>query len=268
MGGEASAPLVEPVDEIQHRYGPRACPSALGVPAAVFDSRSRVATLNRAFKMISNGVPKHLFDLLTVKVPEGLREHADCIKACEDVLNELKTSTDIDAVCVHEAGHFIFAIKFGVVVGFEQSQIQMQPPFVEHYVDLDGVDRFSPVPGSISTPFESAKTKWTLEKIWNAAQVAVAGGVFAGKIADRPDKGVAGDKELFKTYYRLAHRTLHSEPKFLEYSEYWTKASEFVREFLEEIPVMTQQAEQIAESYKVTHFGPYLAHCAASSARG
>jgi hypothetical protein len=99
----------------------------------------------------------------------------------------------------------IYAIKFGVVVGFEPKYIQMQPPYVEHHVDLDGADRFSAVPGSISTPFESAKTQWTLEKIWSAAQVAVAGGVFAGRIADRPDKGVAGDKDLFKTYYRLAH---------------------------------------------------------------
>src|SRR5216684_7335076 len=102
----------------------------------------------------TDGVPNHLFNLLTVKVPERLREHKDCVRACHDALNELRTQADIFAVCVHEAGHFIYAMKFGVVVGFEPKHIQMQPPYVEHYVDgLDGADRFSAVPGSISTPF-------------------------------------------------------------------------------------------------------------------
>jgi hypothetical protein len=212
-------------------------------------------------QVVLEGIPEHLFHLLTVKVPERLREHEDCVRACHEVLNELKTATDIHAACIHEAGHFIYAIKFGVVVGFEPKEIQMNPPFVEHYVDLDNADRFSAVPGSISTPFEGAKTQWTLKKIWNAAQVAVAGGVFAGKIADRPDKGVAGDKALLKNYYRLALRTLHSEPKFLEYSDYWRTATEDVQEAVETYPLLIEQAKEIAENYKTTHFGPYIAYC-------
>jgi len=218
--------------------------------------------------MASHTIPQHLFDLLTRNIPDELKTHQECLQACEIVLDELKTPSDIHAVCVHEAGHFIYAIKFGVIVGFEPAQIRMRPPFVEHYVDIEKNEHFSPVPGSIWTPFEGKKATWTVDKIWSAAQVAVAGGVFAGELANRPDKGAKGDEGLLKTYYRLAHRTLHNDPRFLDFSEYWRKAKKNVEDTIKEYPVFLDQAKRIGEEYKAKHFGPYLAHCQVNNEPG
>jgi hypothetical protein len=216
----------------------------------------------------SKGVPQHLFDLLTADLPNELKEHDECFRACQNVLNELASPEDIHAVCVHEAGHYVYAVKFGMIVGFKSEQIEMCPPRVEHYLDIwdNNRDRFQAVPGSIRTPFEAKKTQWTLLKIWNAAQVAVAGSVFAGKITNHPNKGIAGDKELFETYYRLAQPALHKNPRFLEYSEYWRDATNDVEKALAEYPVLESQATALAENYASNHFVPYLSYCDSKNA--
>lgn len=213
-------------------------------------------------------IPKHLIDLLTVEVPDGLKEHEDCIKAYQAVLNELKTPHDIFAVCVHEGGHFIYAMKLGAITGFEASQITMRPPLIEHTTDFDGNNYFSPVPGSIHTPFNGRTIDWTIEVLEAAAEVAVAGGVFAGKLADRPEKGIAGDRELLKNYYRLALKTLHSNPLLPEFSDLWKEAKTRVERTVDVHTVFLEQAKSIGENYRASHFGPYLAFCSKNSGVG
>jgi len=204
-------------------------------------------------------IPEELFLILTREVPEGLRLEPDCLKACREVLSDLATPTDIEAVCIHEVGHYIYTVAFGIVIGFKEEQIEMHAPRVLHYLENEE-NKFEPIPGSVESPFKSDRIRWTPQIVTHLARIAIAGGVFAGKFYNRSEKGTKGDIGLFRTYYRMAHKELYADAGFLEFNEYLEEAKEFVLAQLETIPLMEQVARQKAEDYKFNHFVPFLSH--------
>jgi len=198
-------------------------------------------------------IPENLLSILTRHIPPERRLHKDCIAACQSVLDELATPEDIEAVCFHEAGHFIFAVLAGLDLGFAEEQIQMQAPWVRF---KDGV--FIPIPGSTDIPPMDEPKEWTTTLVTHYARVAMAGGVFAGRFANRPEKGTAGDVQTFEDYYRQACWELFANANFLTASKYQAQAKEFISDLLETDPTLGDLAKEKAKEYKLEHFIPFV----------
>jgi hypothetical protein len=168
----------------------------------------------------------------------------------------------IEAVCLHEAGHFAESAKLGVMVGFDESGIGYHPPRVLHLSDYMGLDRYEPNPGAIYTPFKAQEIMWTLPLLQQAARVAVAGGVYAHVLAKHPiEAGTGGDWELYKDYYRIAHKTLHAHPDLLIASELWNWAISKVTSDLEQRPELEDNARKKASQFTHDYYRPFLEFC-------
>src|SRR6266853_719192 len=85
------------------------------------------------------------------------RDVADCFanqyckKACLKTIKMVSSREDIDAVCLHEAGHFAESVKLGVMVGFKESDIGYHAPRVIYRPEKVEAVQFEPNPGSIQT---------------------------------------------------------------------------------------------------------------------
>src|SRR5258708_40027128 len=146
----------------------------------------------------------------------------DCLEACLKTIARVSSREKIEAVCLHEAGHFAESARLGIMVGFKESDIGYHAPRVIYCPEKLETNKFELNPGSIYTPFKAQEITWTLPILQQAARVAVAGGVYAHKLADRPiDEGTGGDCDLYKTYYRIAYQKLHAHPELLISSKLW-----------------------------------------------
>jgi hypothetical protein len=224
-----------------------------------------VQVAGRPGDMSSAKTLEQLFTTLTKEVPEKRRGDPDCVRACATVLMELTTSEDIEGVCIHEAGHFIYAEKLGVIVGFRPDDIKMHGPrIIFHPNPTVFQSEFEPSPGMIETPFRQMGIKLTLSILKMLANIAVAGGVFAGEFANQPTRGTVGDTEAFEDYYREALTTTIKNLKNIrECSDMLADARTIVSAEID--PEMESIAKKIAEDYKLLHFRPFLDYCDSNS---
>lgn len=174
----------------------------------------------------------------------------------------VSTREKVEAVCLHEAGHFAESVKLGVMVGFKESDIGYHAPRVIYCPANIEPEKFEPNPGSIYTPFNAQEIIWTLEILQQVARVAVAGGVYAHVLASRPiDEGTGGDWELYKTYYRIAHKTLYADPKLLIATELWDWATTEVQCDLEKESELKDRARKKASQFTRDYYRPFLEFC-------
>jgi len=183
----------------------------------------------------------------------------NCFKACLKTIAMVSSRKDIEAVCLHEAGHFAESVKLGIMVGFKESDIGYHAPRVIYRPENMEADRFEPNPGSIYTPFKAQEITWRLPILQQVARVAVAGGVYAHKLANRPiDEGTGGDRELYKTYYRLAYKNLHAHADLLTSSKLCDWAMDEVQRGLEKQPELQDHARKKASQFTYDHYRPFL----------
>jgi hypothetical protein len=185
-----------------------------------------------------------------------------CVRGCLKTIAMVSSRDKIEAVCLHETGHFVESMRLGIMVGFTEKEIGFHKPRVIHKIDMFGKDRFEPNPGSIFTPFDALKISWTLPILQQAARVAVAGGVYAHQLANVPfNKGTGGDRDLYETYYRLALPTLHAHPGLLVASKLWDCAKDEVAGDLKASPELEQLARWKAQYFKTMYYDPFLEFC-------
>jgi hypothetical protein len=186
----------------------------------------------------------------------------DCTKAFVKTIAMISTREDIEAACLHEAGHFAESVKLGVMVGFKESDIGYHPPRVIYHPEKVGADQFEPNPGAIYTPFKAQEIPWTLPILQQAARVAVAGGVYAHVLKSRPiNEGTGGDWDLYTTYYRIALKELHAHPELLIASKLWDWAIDGVQNDLEKRPELEDSARKKASQFTHEHYRPFLEFC-------
>lgn len=194
-------------------------------------------------------------------VTEFLNDN-ECKAKCLETIAMVSTQEQIDAVCSHEAGHYAESVRLGVMAGFKESDIGFKAPRVIHRPENIGISQFEPNPGSIFTPFKAQEIGWTLPLLQQAARVAVAGGVYANKLAHRPiDEGTGGDWELYELYYRIAHKTLHADPDLLAATKLWDWAVGEVQKDLEKDPRLEMNAQKKAAQFSRDHYTPFLEFC-------
>jgi hypothetical protein len=168
----------------------------------------------------------------------------------------------IEAVCLHEAGHFAESARLGVMVGFKEADIGYHAARVIYRPENMGLNKFEPNPGAIYTPFKAQEISWTLPLLQQAVRVAVAGGVYAHVLASRPiDAGTGGDQELYEAYYRIAYKTLHAHPDLLIASKLWDWAIDEVKGDLERQPELEDNARKKASQFTHEHYRPFLEFC-------
>jgi hypothetical protein len=210
--------------------------------------------------MLNEAKLSELFFIVTRDVTQ-FRTDPDCIQAVANTLNMISTAEKIEAVCLHEAGHFTESVKLGLMVGFTESDIGYHSPRVIEETDAFGKHGFHPNPGSIFTPFDALKTTWTLPILRQAARVAVAGGVYAHKLANWPiEKGTGGDWELYTNYYRIALPKLHAELGPLTASKLWEWAKCKVAEDLKSSE-LERHARSKAQDFTMKYYGSFLDYC-------
>ena len=214
-------------------------------------------------RWISAPIPEELISILTREIPD-LRDDPECRDACSSVLKELATPGDIEAVCFHEVGHYVESVALGLIVGFEEKDIRFHGPRVIFHPEYQ-TERFEPCPGSIGTPYNAKQTPFTVKIVKQLANAAVAGGVYACKFANRPRKGVWGDRRAFYDYYRMALKPLHAQTDFLEAREFLRRAVRFVGAELEDSAILQELTKQKASEYKLTYFQPFLAFCGSNT---
>jgi hypothetical protein len=186
----------------------------------------------------------------------------NCVRACFKTIAMLSSHKKIEAICFHEIGHWVESVRLGIMVGFAESAIGFHAPRVVRETDIFGKSKFKPNPGSIFTPFDALKVVWTLPILQQAARVAVAGGVYAHKLANCPiDKGTGGDRELYKNYYRLALQKLHAHPGLLIASELCKWAKDKIIEDFREHPEFEQLVQGKAQAFKMKYYGSFLEFC-------
>jgi hypothetical protein len=186
----------------------------------------------------------------------------DCEKACIKTIAMVSSRNDIDAVCLHEAGHFAESVKLGLMADFKESDITYRAPRVVYCPEKVGADQFEPNPGSIYTPFKAQEITWILPLLQQAARVAVAGGVYAHVLAKRPiDEGTGGDCELYKEYYRIALKTLHAHPDLLIASKLWVWAIKEVKRDLKRHAELGDNARRKASQFTHDYYRPFLELC-------
>jgi hypothetical protein len=182
-----------------------------------------------------------------------------CVRGCLKTIAMVSSREKIEAICLHETGHFVESMRLGIMVGFTESDIGFHAPRVIYEQDEFGKGKFKANPGSIFTPFDALKISWTLPILQQAARVAVAGGVYAHKLANCPiDKGTGGDWNLYTTYYRIAHKKLHAHPNLLIASELWDWAKGKVAGDLKAYPELERLAREKARDFKTKYYGPFL----------
>jgi hypothetical protein len=210
-----------------------------------------------------SSVPSELIAILTREVPEERRNDPKCLEACLAVLRQLATPELIEGVCFHETGHFIHAVSLGVKAGFGPDEITMHGPRVIHHANPNAMqEEFEPSPGMISTPFKQMGIPRTAKILELLANIAVAGGVFAGKFRNQPTRGTSGDRDAFEDYYREALKTtLKNEKNLPECSQFLKDATTTVSKELDESQELQSLAKQIAEDYKLRFFQPFLDYC-------
>jgi hypothetical protein len=195
---------------------------------------------------MGESIPKNLFALLTRNIAnEGLRDHLECEKRCQQILNELKTEADIDFVSRHETGHFIHTVALGLHVNFPLAEIKMHPPAVEYE---DG--EFSYNLGYVYSPFDHKKQPWTVDIIELLADIAVAGEVYTDS-----KRGTQWDINHFHDYYRDALQALHDTPGFYEANDFLETAKITVKN---RIPKFDSKAKQQSAHYKATELRLFL----------
>jgi len=186
----------------------------------------------------------------------------DCITACLETIAMVSSRERIEAVCLHESGHFAESVKLGVMVGFKESDIGYHAPRVIHCPLSLRPNKFEPNPGSIFTSFKAQEITWTLPILQQVARVAVAGGVYAHVIASRPiGEGTGGDWDQYETYYRIAHKTLHAHPERLDATELWEWATNEVQSDLEKHPELKDLARKRASQFSQDYYHPFLDFC-------
>jgi hypothetical protein len=192
----------------------------------------------------------------------NFRTDKDCKQKCISTIAMVSSRKKIEAVCLHEAGHFAESVKLGLMVGFKESDIEFLPPRVIHLPENTGASRFQENPGSIFTPFKAQEITWTLPILQQAARVAVAGGVYAHKLANRPvTEGTGGDWNLYTTYYRIALPTLHAHPDLLVATKLWDWAEVEVQSDLEKHAELEAKARKKAAQFTQDHYRPFLEFC-------
>jgi len=187
----------------------------------------------------------------------------DCTTACLKTIVMVSSREKIEAVCLHEAGHFAESVSLGIMVGFNESDIGYHAPrVIPSPAENMGLNKFESNPGSIYTPFKAQEITWTLPILQQAARVAVAGGVYAHILANRPiDEGTGGDWELYKTYYRLAHKKLHAHPELLIATKLWEWAVDKVKLDLKEHAELEDNARRKASQFTQDYYQPFLEFC-------
>jgi hypothetical protein len=186
----------------------------------------------------------------------------DCTVKCVETIAMVSSREKIEAVCLHEAGHFAESVKLGVMVGFKESDIGYHAPRVIYRPDKLGPNKYEPNPGAIYTPFKAQKITWTLPLLQQAARVAVAGGAYAHVLTDRPiDARTGGDWELYEDYYRIAHKTLHTHPDLLIATKLWDWAIDEVQSELKEHPELEDNARKKASQFTHDYYRPFLEFC-------
>jgi hypothetical protein len=182
----------------------------------------------------------------------------DCEKACAKTITMLSSREDIDAVCMHEAGHFIESVRLGVMAGFREEHITYNAARVI-YRPANLGSKFEGNPGSIQTTFDANKVTFTVPLFEQIARVAVAGGVFANRLAGRPlFEGTDGDREMYETYYRMALKSLHAQKDFKEASGFCRWAKDAVVADLDEHPTLALQARIKAAGFRDKYYLPFL----------
>jgi len=77
-------------------------------------------------------------------------------------------------------------------------------------------------------------------------------------LAGRPiDEGTGGDCELYKTYYRIALKTLHAHPDLLVATKLWDWAIDQVQSDLKKQPELEASARKKASQFTHEHYRPF-----------
>jgi hypothetical protein len=201
--------------------------------------------------------------LLTQGVPEINRKDKDCMDAYVKVLRELNTPERIEGVCIHEAGHFIYAERLGIKIGFGPNDIIMHGPRIIHTPNPDAFHfEFEPSPGMVETPLQKMGVPLTIGIMEMLADISVAGSVFAGRFFRQSKRGIAGDSRTFEAYYRIAlNGSIPDIKNHLECSGFLRRARMKVTRELRTDAEMQSLAKKIAQDYKSREFEPYLEFC-------
>jgi hypothetical protein len=185
-----------------------------------------------------------------------------CTDACLDTIAMVSSHKRIQAVCLHEAGHFAESVSLGIMVGFTEKDIGYHAPRVIYSPESLAENKFESNPGSIYTPFKALELSWTLPILQQAARVAVAGGVYAHVLADRPiDEGTGGDWNLYTTYYRIALKTLHKHLDLLVATKLWDWAIKKVTEDLNKNSELENNARKKAAQFTHDFYRPFVEFC-------
>jgi hypothetical protein len=205
-----------------------------------------------------------LNELIAIVTRDIIDCHANqyCEAACLETIAMVSSREKIEAVCLHEAGHFAESVKLGLMVGFKESDIGYHAPRVIHRPENLRLNKFEPNPGSIYTPFDAQNIPWKLPVLQQAARVAVAGGVYAHMLARRPiNEGTGGDCEHYEDYYRIAHKTLHANPDLLTARKLWKWAIKEVKRDLKTHSELVENAQRKASQFTHDYYRPFLEFC-------
>jgi hypothetical protein len=131
-------------------------------------------------------IPKYI---IRVRVPNDKINDLRLPPVFDKLAAQLEQESEIELVCVHEAGHLYYSRRMGLEPYFAG-------PTVYHEVDEDG-EHFDSFPAAVLNPELNTSYRYNEERINGIARIAVAGGEFVQRFLPGKPRGDGGDYTTF-----------------------------------------------------------------------
>jgi hypothetical protein len=187
--------------------------------------------------------------LIDNQVPVPNRKGDGYDAARKEIHDALATPEDVEAVCHHEAAHWIYADFLGFELEFnpdEMSLIKPARPCIAYYPSVEEPTRYEAIVSAIAIPVIQT-TKYTHRVVELLARMAVAGGEATNYFFPSHKRGDTDDLAMFKTRYDAARLKLGNIPIP---NTYLKEARDYVQtdlqrdEFIKQIHEKAEQVRQ------------------------
>jgi hypothetical protein len=147
-------------------------------------------------------------------VPEKKRIGENYEAARNEIHEELSTPEDVEAVCYHEAAHWIYAEFLGFELELSEDDLALIKPVgprITYHPSDDKPERYEAIVSAMAVPIIRT-TSYTERIVELLARMAVAGGESTNHFFKSHKRGDTDDLTLFQNRYKTARLTLTDIP--------------------------------------------------------
>jgi hypothetical protein len=182
-------------------------------------------------------------------VPESNRRGKGYDDARKEIHEEISVPNDVQAVCYHEAAHWIYAEFLGFELELSEDDLALIKPVglrITYYPSDDKPGRYEAIVSAIAIPIIRT-TSYTERVVKLLARVAVAGGESTNHFFKSHKRGDTEDLAMFEQRYKTARLMLTDIPIP---SDYLADARLYVQtdlrrdEFIEQVHEKAEQVRQ------------------------